>query len=90
VTFYSKVPAQPDVPARWVVGLTGELEAELPKGGDWRLNEACLPPQWANRWYRFQVWVGGKPDGFGAVIDPPKSVLLDDFALTTSTGCPSK
>jgi hypothetical protein len=87
--FYSIVPAEPEIEARWVLGLANERQAQLPSGGSWRLNDPCLPPAWANRWYRFQVWVG---DGAPAdvPIEPPKSILLDDFTLTTSVGCPSE
>jgi hypothetical protein len=90
--FHSVVPAEPDLQVRWVLGRAREREADLPTGGGWRLNEACLPARWANRWYRFQVWVGSAGvDGSAEMpVDPPKSVLLDDFEVTTSAACPGE
>jgi hypothetical protein len=87
VTFYGNVPTDPVVPVRWFVGLVSELEGDVLKGG-WRLNQgACLPPEWGNRWYRFHVGVGGPGAPPQAVIDPPKSVLIDDLAVGTSPRC---
>jgi len=88
VRFHSLVPADPELQVRWVLGRATEREADLLGGGGWLLNEACLPPKWANRWYRFQIWVGSGVDDLP--VDPPKSVLLDNFALTTSPACPSQ
>jgi hypothetical protein len=90
VTFYSNVPGTPGVDARWVVGQVAEREGVLPRGGGWQLNEAaCLPPRWADRWYRFQIWVD---PGIGpaSLIDPPKSILIDSFEVKTSSKCPSE
>ncbi len=88
IRFYSSLPADPELRVRWVLGRASEREAELIPGGGWLLNQACLPPQWANRWYRFQVWIGDAGETFP--IDPPKSILLDDFEVATSPACPSE
>lgn len=85
---------EPEVPVTWFVGLEGERDSELRRSGTWELNDkkGCLPPEWAGRWYRFQIWVfdfGGAPDP-PFVFDEPKVVRLDDFALDTSPECPAE
>jgi hypothetical protein len=84
--FYSNVPSGVEATVRWLLGMSGTLRAELVPGGDWRRNEVCLPPEWAERWARFGVSVFVQP---GLVLDGPERVLLDDFELTTSESCPA-
>jgi hypothetical protein len=87
LVFYSNVPADPQVPVQWLLGLSGTINAELEPGGGWRPNEVCLPPEWAERWFRFGVRVNRSTEP-PQTFDPPKQVLLDDFQLTTSEACP--
>jgi len=89
LVFHSKVPADPGAPVRWSLGLVGVLKAELLPGGDWRRNEVCLPPEWAERWFRATISVRPSLDPL-EVFDPPKEVLLDDFEVTTDESCPAR
>jgi hypothetical protein len=86
--FYSKVPAAPAVTPKWVLGKAAQKEADLPKGGDWRRNEVCLPPEWADRWFRFRLQIGPE---LGPIVplDSPEEMYFDDFELTTLVGCPA-
>jgi hypothetical protein len=90
--FYSKVPDEPGLPIDWVLGRAAEKRGaiEAAPDGDWALEEACLPPDWSGRWFRFQIRVGPKRlEDPLAFFDPPNRVLLDDFSLRTSPNCPS-
>lgn len=97
LTFHSFVEGselgEPEVPVRWFVGRVREREGDLRRLGMWDLNDkkACLPPEWAGRWYRFQVWVAnfGPPPPL-YVFEEPKTVRLDDFAVGTAPECPSE
>ncbi|MFZ1862660.1 MAG: hypothetical protein WAU39_00440 [Polyangiales bacterium] len=85
VRFYSRSPTAPSIPVQWIVG-RNELVGDVGTSGDWMLNEACLPPEWAGRWFRFRVRVGPN-EGIGVPITQER-VFLDDFSLTTSSACP--
>lgn len=87
LVFYSNVEADPGVPVKWLLGRSGTINAELLQGGGWRPNEVCLPPEWAERWFRFGVVAGQSSEPL-QTFDPPKHVLLDNFQLTTSERCP--
>jgi len=86
LVFYSNVPADPGARVSWVLGLAGFASDDLLPGGGWRRTEVCLPPAWAERWFRFGVQVG---DFFDEVVefDPARQVLLDDFELRTDPAC---
>lgn len=87
VSFFSRSPAKPSLPIRWSVG-RDELVADVHTSSDWTVNEACLPPEWAGRWFRFGVSVAPSENP-GASIEQ-ESVFLDDFSLvTTSSHCPT-
>lgn len=102
LVFYADVPSDPGVKVRWALFgslspnfecVEGELctrqpNAALLEGGGWRrYDEICLPPEWAERW--FQVRLAVRPsDGPLEVFDPPRSVLFDDFEVTTDPRCP--
>lgn len=89
VSFYSNVPPNPSVPIRWFVGIFADLEGDLPQGGGWRLvDQLCLPPEWVDRWYRVQVWVG--PGTSAPVSIEPETVRLDDISVGTSPACESE
>lgn len=86
LVFYSNVPADPQVPVQWLLGLSGTINAELKVGGGWLRNEVCLPPEWAERWFRFAVRVDRSSEPL-RTFNPPKHVMLDDFELTTDERC---
>jgi len=86
LVFYSNVPSDAEATVRWILGMSGIVNNELLPGGGWRRNEVCLPPEWADRWFRFSVSVFVPP---GLVLDGPERVLLDDFELTTDESCPA-
>ena len=89
VTFYSRSPAPPSTELKWRVGLSGLPTGAVQTSVDWELNEeACLPAQWAGRWFRFQVGVG-RPPASGGPIEQ-ESIFLDDFSLGTSASCPAQ
>jgi hypothetical protein len=85
VTFYSRSPTAPSTPVQWIVG-RDEFLGSVSTSSDWTLNEACLPPQWAGRWFRLRVAAGPREE-IGAPI-AQELVFLDDFSLTTSSACP--
>ncbi len=87
LVFHSDVVAVPETTVEWVLGRADEKRGDLTPGGDWQRNEVCLPPEWAGRWFRFQVRVG-PPNEAGIAIST-KRVFLDDFELTTSADCPA-
>jgi hypothetical protein len=103
LVFHSNVPADPGLGVLWAFGTVtkpnldcvGELcpptplSQELPKGGGWRRNAACLPAEWAERWYRVRVAIRPSEDPLEA-FDPPREVLLDDFEVTTDESCPTQ
>ena len=66
----------------WALGLSETPSGPVETETTWEVNEVCLPPQWANRWYRLAVKVESpqSPEGF-------ERVLLDDFSLGTSASC---
>jgi hypothetical protein len=82
VTFHSKSPATPSTDVRWALGLSETPSEPVKTEVDWEPNEACLPAQWANRWYRLvvQVELQQSPERL-------ESILLDDFFLGTSSSC---
>jgi hypothetical protein len=84
--FYSNVPSSTQATVRWLLGTSGIVNSELLPGGGWRKTEVCLPPEWAERWFRLSVHVFVQP---GLILDAPERVLLDDFALTTDEKCPA-
>ncbi|MGD8608192.1 MAG: hypothetical protein PVH21_12925 [Myxococcales bacterium] len=86
VRFYSRSPAEPSVPIRWVVG-RDELVGPVATSSDWSINEACLPLQWAGRWFRFAVSAGSSESPGVSIAE--ESVFVDDFSLTTSPSCPA-
>jgi hypothetical protein len=86
LAFYSNIPSDAEASVRWVLGMSGIVTSELLPGGGWRRNEVCLPPEWAERWFRFSVSVFVEP---GVVLDGPERVLLDDFELTVDESCPA-
>lgn len=65
------------------------LTDRLPLGGGWQRNVACLPPEWAERWFRFRVAIRESEEPQRA-LDPPRAVLLDDFEVTTDENCPAR
>ncbi|MGB8331682.1 MAG: hypothetical protein WCE62_16260 [Polyangiales bacterium] len=101
LTFYADVPGDPGVELRWAFfgALSPNFEcvegescvkqpnaALLPGGGWRRYDEICLPPEWAERW--FQVRLAIRPsEGPLEIFDPPRSVLFDDFEVTTDPRC---
>lgn len=104
LVFYSDVPTDPGANVFWAFGTAGaiqdlecvgdfcsavSLSEELPSGLDWRRNAVCLPAEWAERWYRFRVAIRPSEDPFEA-YDPPRTVLLDDFEVTTDPSCPTR
>jgi hypothetical protein len=86
LTFYSNIPSDAEATVKWTLGITGIVKSELLPGGGWRKTEVCLPPEWAERWFRFTVSVFVQPE---LVLDGPETVLLDDFEVTTSESCPA-
>lgn len=89
LVFYSNVPSDAGGIVRWSLGLSAVVTAELLPGGGWRRNEVCLPPEWAERWFRFGVGVTNFVEPL-VTFDPPKQVFLDDFELTTDESCPAR
>jgi hypothetical protein len=87
--FYSNVPADAAGPVRWVLGFTGIVNSDLLPGGGWRRNEVCLPPEWAERWFRLGVSINNYAEPL-ETFDAPTRVLLDDFEITTSESCPAR
>jgi hypothetical protein len=101
LVFHSNVPASPGLPVFWALGGVGvpnlecatelcpatPLSEELPLGGGWRRNAVCLPAEWANRWYRVRVAIRPSEEPL-ELLDPPRTVLLDDFEVTTDESCP--
>ncbi|RLB37732.1 MAG: hypothetical protein DRH30_12705 [Deltaproteobacteria bacterium] len=101
LAFHADIPSDPGVKLRWAFFehlsatfecIDGELcvrqpNAALTPGGGWRrYDEICLPPEWAERW--FQVRLAVRPsDGPLEVFDPPRSILFDDFEVTTDPRC---
>ncbi|MGB5701713.1 MAG: hypothetical protein WBM48_02755 [Polyangiales bacterium] len=103
LVYHSNTPASPGLGVFWALGSatlpnapcegefcpTTPLTSQLPRGGDWRRNTVCLPPEWAERWYLF--WVAIRPSVEPLeVYDPPRAVLLDDFEVRTSEECPAR
>ncbi len=103
LVFYSNVPADPGASVFWAFGSAGAIQdlvcvdefcpsvpltAELPTGLGWRRNALCLPPEWTDRWYRFRVAIRPSNGPYEA-FDPPRTVLLDDFEVTTDESCPT-
>lgn len=86
--FYSRSPAQPSIPVRWLLGQAEVASGDVQTSSEWRVNEVCLPPEWAGRWFRVQVKVE-PPDAAGGAIEQER-VFLDDFALATTSACPTK
>jgi len=102
LTFYANVPNDPGVRLRWAffgsISATFQcddmegcpttpINAALREGGDWtRYDDICLPPEWAERWLEFRLTVRPS-DGPLEIFDPPRSVLFDDFEVTTDPKC---
>lgn len=103
LVFHSNVAETPGLGVFWALGSATQPEAEcegefcpttpltsqLPLGGDWRRNTACLPPKWAGRWYLFRAAIRPSAEPL-EVFDPPRAVLLDDFEVTTDANCPAR
>jgi hypothetical protein len=102
LVFYSNVPTDPGMLVFWslgsVTGIDFECEEEfcpptplsngLPRGGGWQRNAICLPAEWEERWYRVRIVVR-PPEEPLEFFDPPRTVLLDDFSVTTDEVCPT-
>lgn len=93
LVFYSNVPAEPGVAVQSFVGRSSVDQPvnELLNGGGWQPNVHCLPPQWAERWFRFRVRVGtasAVPEETPVDFDTPKEVLIDDLELRLDESCP--
>ena len=104
LVFHANIPSDPGVELRWALfsGISVDFECPneelctrqrslnaglLPGGGWTRYDEICLPPEWAERWV--QVRLAIRPsDGPLEIFDPPRSVLFDDFEVTTDPSCP--
>ncbi|MEM8606697.1 MAG: hypothetical protein AAGF92_06305 [Myxococcota bacterium] len=86
LVFYSNVPTDPGARVSWLLGLAGQTSDDLIPGGGWRRNEICVPPEWSERWYKFNVVVGNGADPV-TEFDPPRQVLLDDFEIRTDSSC---
>jgi hypothetical protein len=86
VTFLSKAPSEPSLPAQWILGRS-EVERDVVRTQTrWQDNEVCLPPEWADRWFRVQVRVASGASE-GSTIDR-ELLLFDDFSVGTSSACP--
>lgn len=88
--FHSNVPADPGILVQSYLGRTlAGVENGLRSGGGWRRNKRCLPPEWAERWYRLRVRLGSavRPDP-GIAFDPPRELLIDDLEVITDEACP--
>ena len=59
------------------------LDASVQTNSSWQELHACLPAEWAGRWFRFEVGLGP------ADSEDPARVFLDDFTLGTSALCPA-
>ena len=101
LVFHADVPSDPGVRLRWAFfgGIPPDFEcadeelcvrrpndALIPGGGWRRYDEICLPPEWAERWFRVRFAVRPS-DGPLEVFDPPRSILFDDFEVTTDPKC---
>jgi hypothetical protein len=103
LVFHSNVPASPGLGVFWTFGtrITANLDCvdefcpaiplseELPAGGGWRRNAVCLPAEWAERWVRVRVAIRPSEEPL-ELFDPPRTVLLDDFEVTTDESCPTQ
>jgi hypothetical protein len=90
--YYSNVPVDPGVAVETFVGrsFVGQPVNTLETGGGWRPHAECLPPQWADRWFRFRVSIGSAvPPEEVVVFDGPKRVLIDDIQLRLDGSCPT-
>lgn len=91
LVFYSNLPAEPSVSVKSFIGRrsVGQPVNELVPGGGWLPNVHCLPPQWAERWFRFTVRVGSPiPTETPTEFDTPKEVLIDDLEVMPHVSCP--
>jgi hypothetical protein len=88
LTFYSTSPVPPSTDIRWVLGRSEVVDGSAQTTSDWLPNEACLPPQWAGRWFRFQVRVDPATSP-GSPIEQ-EHVYLDEFSVGTSAACPTE
>jgi hypothetical protein len=87
--FYSNVPLDAPGTARWVLGFAGAVRDELLPGGGWRRNEVCLPPEWAERWFRLGVSINNYDEPLVTFAEPT-TILLDDFSVGTDESCPAQ
>lgn len=102
LVFHADAPGEPGVGLFWSltgtlpvgVDCVGEicpptrLSQTLTAGGGWLVyDDVCLPPEWAERWFRFRVAVRPE-EGPLEVFDSPRSLYIDDFEVTTSPICP--
>lgn len=88
VTFHSRSSTPPSTDVQWVLGRSEVTLGDVQTEENWHANEACLPPQWAGRWFRFQVRVGPPPVSGGPIEQ--ERIYLDDFSLGTSADCPAQ
>jgi hypothetical protein len=85
--FSYKVPPMAPLPVYYFLGRAGERTSTLLGSQVWqRIDDVCLPPEWAGRWYRFQIRIDPSDESF-APIDPAIEVYLDDFELDTDVLC---
>ncbi len=87
LVFFSKVPADAPMVVSSFLGKSTRPTDELLPGDLWRSNEVCLPPEWAGRWFRFQLRIGPSRFEPFTTFDPPMRVFVDDFELRTSEAC---
>ena len=83
LTFSSKAPTVLSAEVEWILGRNEFPRNEIEPFDEWKENEVCLPPEWSDRWYRFQVRASGTDDSPG----DREEVWLDDFSLGTSPNC---
>ncbi len=88
LTFYSMSPTSPTANIRWVLGPSEAVGGDVHTTSSWQANEACLPSQWAGRWFRFQVGAYADASPGGPIAQ--EHVFLDDFSLSPSSDCPAQ
>lgn len=83
VVLYSRSPETTSSQVRCVLGLSEVESSAVVQEVTWEPNECCLPPQWANRWFRIQVQMRATEDPLRV-----ERILLDDMSVGTSASCP--
>ncbi|MEM7138984.1 MAG: hypothetical protein AAF500_20590 [Myxococcota bacterium] len=87
VSFWANIPVQPSLSVRRFIGLVEDEEGDLVGVGDWAFYEACLPPDWAGRWYRVQIEVARDGSTPLTEVSPTERILIDDITVDTSASC---